>query len=244
MNRLELIKKIFEKTSFQNYLEIGCQTGFSFLPVNANRKIAVDPVFEIPLKSKLKWYLKQPKNFKNKFFELESDTFFVQQKSFLENGSPIDVALVDGLHTFGAALKDTLNTLKYLNENGIIILHDCLPPHEAASYPSKFFPTPEEIKTIENWTGEWCGDVWKSIVYLRRKLGNQLDVFVLDNDYGLGIVIPKEKIDAKNLVIDQELYNEIDQLTYTDLRANLENLIGLKPKEYASKVVDIIVNKQ
>jgi hypothetical protein len=75
MDRIKFIKEIFKKTSFKNYLEIGCSTGGSFLPVKAMNKIAVDPYFNVPLRRKVKWLILVPENFNNRYFEEESDTF-------------------------------------------------------------------------------------------------------------------------------------------------------------------------
>ena len=48
MNRIELIQEVFKNTNFENYLEIGCHKGLSFLPVKAKYKFGVDPSFKIP----------------------------------------------------------------------------------------------------------------------------------------------------------------------------------------------------
>ena len=239
MDRIELIRRIFEKTEFQNYLEIGCQRGTSFFPLKAKNKYAVDPVFRISLFKKLKWIIREPTNRNNKFFEVESDTFFEKQQSLLENSEKLDIILVDGLHTFEAALKDVLNSLKYLNPRGLIIMHDCKPPHKAASLPTKDFPTTEERRKVEGWTGEWCGDVWKAIVYLRRKFSEDLEVFVLDTDYGLGIVKPKTETIFEGHQIDRSLFNEIDALDFEDL-VNDYSMIELKPEPYYEKVLEMV----
>jgi len=66
---------------------------------------------------------------------MESDTFFVQEKLRLsEHG--LDVVFIDGLHTFLQSLKDVQNSLRYLNANGVIVLHDCNPLSEAAAFPA------------------------------------------------------------------------------------------------------------
>lgn len=237
MNRIELIREIFQKSNFKNYLEIGCNEGKSFLPVKAKYKTAVDPYFIIPTKEKVKWLLKEPSNLNSKYFEEESDTFFLNRKSYLEKTGPLEVVLVDGLHTYRAALSDVLHSLEYLNKDGIIIMHDCFPPFKAASLPTKAFPTAEDVKGVEGWTGEWCGDVWKAVVYLRRNLSDLLDVCVLHTDFGLGIVRPKGDIDKKKLVIDERSFKEIDQLTYDELIKDPAGMLNLKKADHASTII-------
>ena len=244
MNRIELIQEIFKKTPFKNYLEIGCYSGVSFLPIKAKNKIAVDPSFKIAFKYKLKWLLKEPRNFNNKYFEETSELFFSKRKAFLERIGALDVILIDGLHTFQNSLNDVLNSLEYLNNNGIIILHDCFPPHKAAALPTKTYPSIEEQESVEGWTDDWCGDVWKTIVYLRKNLGELLNICVLNTDYGLGLIRPKSKVVINNLVVNEKSFSEIDKLTYDELIQDPESLVNLKETDYASTITNEIILAQ
>ncbi len=234
-NRIELVQEIFRKTNFKTYLEIGTEDGLSFLPIKCKYKIAVDSHFLISRKRKIKWFFKNPYNIRNKYFEETSDDFFRKRENLLNRKKKVDVVLIDGLHTFQASLKDVLNSLKHINSKGIIIMHDCLPPHKAAALQTNQFPN-EEQKKIDGWTGEWCGDVWKSIIYLRRNLYKLLDVSVINTDYGLGVIRIKNKID-RNLKIDEESFNRINKITYEELLENVESMLGLKSPEYARKIV-------
>lgn len=66
---------------------------------------------------------------------MTSDAFFNNiPKIIIQKG--IDVVLIDGLHTYEQSLKDVLNTLNYLTNNEIIVMHDCNPPHEPAATPA------------------------------------------------------------------------------------------------------------
>lgn len=242
MNRKVLIQEIFDKTDFENYLEIGSRGGRSFLPLRAKNKIAIDPVFNISFFKKMKWKMKVHENANNAYFEETSDDFFLKRKDYLNKLNHIDVALVDGMHTFHAAISDALNILKYLNSNGILILHDCLPPHKAAAFPTKnHFPTKVEQASIEGWTKEWCGDVWKSIVYLRRKFPEQLEAYVLDTDYGLGIIRQKRKMHEEELIIDERAYNDVNMLLYEDMIKDANSYLGLKNVGYAQTIINEII---
>tara|TARA_R110001583_G_scaffold145875_1_gene297883 strand:- start:6305 stop:7036 length:732 start_codon:yes stop_codon:yes gene_type:complete len=240
MNRITLIQEIFKKTNFKKYLEIGCERGYSFLPLKAKYKIGVDPNFNIPKKRKLNWFFKVPENFNNKYFEEKSDDFFLNRIKFLKRKQPIDVVLIDGMHTFRASLNDVFNSLKYLNINGVIVLHDCLPPYKAAS--TEFCPTIEEQKEIEGWTGIWCGDVWKTIVYLLRNCQEFVDTCVIDTDFGLGVIRPNSKTDYKSLVINEKLFAEIDNLSYHDLELDKLLMLNLKNVDYIKLIIKSITS--
>jgi hypothetical protein len=238
MNRVKLIQEIFSKSNFTNYLEIGTRSGTSFFPIRCRNKTAIDPEFAIPWEKKAKWYIKNPCNFRSKYFEDTSDDFFRLRQDHLNKLGHLDVVLVDGLHTFQASLKDVINSLKYLNPNGIIIMHDCLPPNEAAAMPTKQFPTEEE-RNVEGWSDQWNGDVWKSIVYLRRHCSDFLDVFVLDTDYGLGIIRIKNNIDHE-LKIDEAYFDEIDRMTYAEMIPRAGELLGVKDVSHISALLEDI----
>ena len=96
------------------------------------------------------------------------------------------------------------NSLKYLNDDGIILLHDCLPNNFYAQ------ATP--------WCQyEWNGDVWKAIVEFRNN--KDVDVYTCNADYGIGVIFkrPNNNLlnqtihDYKNLKF-QEYYNNYNKL--------------------------------
>lgn len=166
MRREQLIQSLISKFNYKTYLEIGCYKGKTFFKINIDRKIAVDPKFHLEFYLELwKRKIRNPRNIGTvKHFRETSDSFFMKRKKLLNKLYPLDIVFVDGLHTFKASLHDVVNSLKYLNANGVIVIHDCYPPNSAAAIPSEQFPTTDDIKNIDGWTGAWCGDVWKTIV--------------------------------------------------------------------------------
>ena len=240
MNRIELIQAIFQKTELEYYLEIGCRKGRSFLPIVAKHKMVVDPAFAIPFYRKWKWGIKVPENANNQYFEETSDDFFAKRKDLIKQ---LDVVLVDGLHTYRASLLDALNSLKYLNKDGIIIFHDCLPPNRAAAMPTELFPTKKEKRSIPGWTNEWCGDVYKTIIYLRKAFPEVLDALVVDTDYGLGILRPKVKLNPIDLKVDEALFEEINKIDYDQLMSDTKNLINLKDANYTEVIIKEMVSR-
>ena len=151
---------------------------------------------------------------------MTSDDFFATESELLANHG-LDLVLVDGLHTYEQSLKDVLNSLKYLNDGGVIVIHDCHPSSEAAAYPVQ-----SEARNIPGWKGAGMGDVWKTIVYL-RSLQPDLNVFVLNCDCGLGIVT---KGTPENMLEYSE--EDIAHLTYKDFEPNKERLLNLKRPDY------------
>ena len=121
MERLNIIQTVVEMTRAKTYLEIGVASGAIFFRVKARHKIAVDPRFEFSTMKRLRYLIKNPWNIANKYYEMTSDEFFQNEGANVEQ-SGIDVAFVDGLHTFEQSLTDVSNCLRYLNKGGVIIL--------------------------------------------------------------------------------------------------------------------------
>ena len=217
--RKQLIQDIINQKQYITYLEIGVFAGGVFFPVKAKRKIAVDPEFTFGKFKRTKKILKNLSNINASYFEMSSDEFFEQHASELFRSKPIDLCLVDGMHEYEYALRDVENTLNYLQDDGAIIMHDCNPATAGNAISFK------EWKD-KNYEGNWNGDVWKTILHL-RSLRKDITVFVLDVDYGLGIVCKKPS--EENLSFTQA---EIRNLTYSDLDKNRQQWLNLKPLEY------------
>ena len=229
MTKTDVIQRIVDKARARTYLEIGVHQGVSFMPIRIRHKIAVDPKFAITRKSRLKWLLMNFANVTAEFHEVTSDAYFTRKKST----DRFDVVFVDGLHTYEQSLRDVISSLSGLNENGVILMDDCNPPHRAAAYPAASLQQAAEAE-LAGWTGEWCGDVWKTICYLRSQR-NDLIVFVLDCDYGLGIVTRGKPDNRLNLSED-----ELSKMTYDDLERDRRHLLNLKDESYLMEFVDSI----
>ena len=61
--RKQLVQEIINKKEYTTYLEIGVFAGGVFFPVNAKRKIAVDPEFTFDKFKRTKKILKNLSNF-------------------------------------------------------------------------------------------------------------------------------------------------------------------------------------
>jgi len=162
INRWDLIKRIIKEKRFNSYLEIGCDDDYSFSQIEVEKKIGVDPY--------------SGGNYKG-----TSDEFL------LRNSECFDCIFIDGLHEYDQVYKDIINSLKFLNEGGIILLHDCLPPsiHQQA---------------VPRYKRTWNGDVWKAIVNIRTNA--DYDTVTCYIDHGVSIIRKLKNVDRLNLNID------------------------------------------
>ena len=220
MDRIKLIQLLMKQKGLTNYLEIGVFNGHVFFKVKSKFKIAVDPEFRFDFLRKTGKILLNPYNLFNKYYSKTSDDFFKQDAPGLFEQKKVQLAFIDGMHEYSFSLRDVENTLDYLTDDGIIILHDCNPQTETAG------------GSFEEWEkngyiGTWNGDVWKAILHL-RSLRDDINVFVLDCDHGLGIVTRGKSENKLN-------YNseEIDQFGYKDFAIKRNQWINLKSADYA-----------
>jgi len=230
MNRFKLLQDLINRHGYEMFLEIGTHKGKTFLPLKCKYKTAVDPSFRISIPFFLKQLFRNPTNFRNRYYSMTSDAFFAKKMGYLEKNGKPDLIFIDGLHTFEASLRDVLNSLKHLNLKGTIVLHDCFPPSKASATPAKSLKEAAKMD-IPDWTGAWCGDVWKTIVYLKELYKTELDVFVINTDLGLG-VIRNKSLNPAELKIDKFFFNAIDSYDFDYLIRDPEETIGLKNPDH------------
>jgi hypothetical protein len=225
VNRIAIAQSALNALTGGPYLEIGVNTGESFIPIRANRKWGVDPDPKLSKKRLLKYAVFSALKIKfEDVFRLTSDHFFASKADLLRTHG-IDVCFVDGLHTYKQALRDVLNAVAYLKPKGIILMHDCNPSTELMASPAASICELIQQKN-SSWTGEWSGDVWKAIVHL-RSLHQELSAFVLDCDRGVGVVTkgrPRSKLAYSA--------DEIRAMDYKFLAANRNELLDLRPPVY------------
>jgi hypothetical protein len=221
LSRMQLIQYAIGQLSAHTYLEIGVDEGQAFCTVQAPVKIGVDPVTPRPPVAI------EMRKAGVSYFQQPSDAFFAEQAArVLAPG--VDVAFIDGLHTYGQTFRDIQNTLRYLNPGGIILVHDCLPESAAEA---RVAPTYEEAWRLNGpgWNGLWTGDGWKSIVAVRA--GHAAgDACVLHCDHGVGLVCRQSSQPQLSLSLA-----DIEALDYAALAASPERLLGLtKPRRLQS----------
>jgi hypothetical protein len=171
MKRTDIINYLIGLKGYKRYLEIGVQyPNSNYDLIKAEQKVGVEPY---PVGD---WETKGIiKTTSNEFFkELKSDEVF-------------DIVFIDGLHERNQCLKDILNSLNHLSENGCILVHDCL-------------PTAEYQTSLEDNNREWTGNVWKSIIDIKKK--NGLEVYTIDTDWGIGFIRTNSEFIATNWIGD------------------------------------------
>jgi methyltransferase family protein len=206
--RVAVVQAELDRFARPRYLELGVNVGVLFLHVRAAIKVGVDPVDRIP---RWKWRLHPNTAVHGRFVQRTSDEFFAG----LEPESRFDVVFVDGLHTHAQSRRDLDKALAHLSDDGVVLAHDCNPASPEAAEPDR----------AAAGDRGWCGEVWKTIVELRATR-EDLEVEVLDLDHGIGVV-RRGRSDAIALP------RPIEGLTYADLDADRERLLGLRPAQEA-----------
>ena len=159
MKRTDIINNFIQKFGYNSYLEIGTQNpSGNFNQINIKNKYSVEPFPPPGL------------GVNDYSFVGTSDQYF----DFISPDTKFDIVFIDGLHHSNQVLKDIENALNHLSDNGTIVCHDCL-------------PTTEKMQERNDHGGEWTGDVWKAIAELRVERID-LDIKVVDTDYGCGII--------------------------------------------------------
>jgi hypothetical protein len=224
VNRTDVIQAVIDHKQAKTYLEIGVADGDNFIPVRVGRKTGVDP--QLGFKRRLKLALKAlGRGYLSillaEYHKATSDDFFARAAS----SRVFDVVFIDGLHTYEQSLKDVVNSIDHLAEGGVILMHDCYPPNAGAARSAGSWQEAVE-RELPGPDSPWCGDVWKTVCNLRSQRPD-LTVFVLDCDFGIGVVSRGEPADALELG-----ESELDAMTYVDLARDHESLLDLKDPSY------------
>ncbi len=204
MLRYEAIQKVVDKTKAVHYLEVGTQTARTLATVEVDHKVGVDPdPFAEKRAEQMCKTLGKQKTMD--FYCKPSDEFFEETKEPLFDGG-YDVIFIDGMHEREQWKRDIKNAMEQLNPNGIILAHDCNPPTEKSQI----------VPMMDN--REWVGDVWKGFVDLRQEI--DCEMFVVDSDYGIGVIRPSSKKDKLDKIETE--------LTYRNLQENKHEWLNLK----------------
>jgi hypothetical protein len=210
ITRVDVINELIKKVQGSSYLEIGVRRGETIARIECSQKVGVDPFLQLEkiTPSELSERLKDIT-----FYQITSDEYFKSYKT------KFDIIFIDGLHRYEQVILDILNALKCLKENGFIVVHDCNPQNEHSA-------------TREWHEGIWNGDAWKAIYDIKQ---NYPDVkyFVMNEDFGLGILWKESNFDSYKLVFQQEILS----LPYSFLEKNREQILNLKEYDFFKKEI-------
>ncbi len=180
-SRTEIIQKIINLKKYSKYLEVGCDKNENFSKIMIEYKVGVDPL-------------------KGGTVRKTSDEFF---KS---NNEKFDLIFLDGLHTYEQTLKDIDNAIQIIEDEGIILVHDCL--------PKKIWN-----QIVPRIYGHWNGDVWKAIVHSRTY--DYVDTYTCTADHGIGVIFKRKNKDLLRLDnLDFKNYKFADYYTFHEKYMN------------------------
>ena len=191
-------------TQTHTYLEIGIEYGYTFLNTHFIHKVGIDPDPKC-------------KNITNgEFYKCTSDDYF-KNMNLLDNSSNIsdennkysvDVIFIDGMHQCEYVLRDFNNSVKVLNNGGIIFIDDCIPLNynEQLKIPIRHYYENNILKYGEEWTG----DVWKFIYHLLKNYKDKIVCNYFHNIEYRGIV----KIQIKERFTVDVSYEELNNYNY------------------------------
>ena len=188
--RLDIIEHFIKRNNYKSYLEIGCCKNEVFSKINI-KKVGVDPNSGGTVR-------------------LTSDNFFKTNKE------KFDLVFIDGLHVYDQVKQDIINSLEVLNNNGVILIHDCLP---------------EKIweQNVPRMNGAWSGDVWKVIPFFRSK--SNIDVYTCVADRGIGIIFKRYN---KNIL---KLDRDTKKLKFEDYYNNYKSYMNLVSTEELENII-------
>lgn len=210
-SRTEIINFLFSlNQNDTNYLEIGVRNPQdNFNHINANKKFSVDPGVE---------FIENPVTFK-----MTSDVFFqkLSANEVLSNDIRFDVIFIDGLHLAEQVDRDIENAIRFIKDDGFIVLHDCNPPTEWHARESfMYFKTPAE--------GYWNGTTWKA--FLKWRFEPSIYSCCIDTDWGVGIL-------SKNHPIGNHIQSKNPFYEYYLLKQNRKEYLNLIDFETLKKML-------
>ena len=210
----DLLARLHNFLKPKTYLEIGVSNGLSMTKALSNTlAIGIDPVCAVD------------QNFvaETKLFNLTSNDFFASHNLHdIIDGSILDMAFIDGLHTFEQVLSDFINVESYSGPRTVILVHDCLPLDRVTA-------------STERISGFWTGDVWKLLPAL-AKFRPDLNIFVTPTPpSGLAIIT---NVNAKSAIKlkkhCQQMISEFSSLTFDDFERMRYSHIRIIPNNWSS----------
>jgi hypothetical protein len=163
--RINYLAKAVKAT---NYLEIGVETGSTFLHVDCRKKTGVDPAFLFD------WESHNGINGVD-LLQTTSDSFF----QGLEPSTSYDLVFIDGLHTFEQTYRDIIHAMRHAHRGTIFLIDDTV--------PCDVFSTCRDqqeclsLRSTYHGTGDirWHGDTYKILPLLS----------VFNSDYEVATII-------------------------------------------------------
>lgn len=160
MKYLKVLKALHQQLDPAVYLEVGVRAGRSIARA-PHAAVGIDPDL-----SPLRPEVRDRPGFR--FFEEESDVFFRRHtREEVLGQARVDFAFIDGLHHSDQVARDFANVERWSHPGTVVALHDCWPDRPEMAYR-------------ETCPGQWAGDCWRIVPFLRRHRPD-LELTVLDS---------------------------------------------------------------
>ncbi len=173
LSKMEIIGLLAAQHGFTRYLEL-CTSTTGNCYRNLDRRV-------LPAAHRLMYNC--PASFEDGLVvDFRSESFDLSQclAEIRGKGLRYDIILVDGFHEYNSSYRDLGVAFDLLDEGGMLVVHDCLPPNAAVAAPGCV-------------PGEWSGVTYKA--YLDFVYERRLDYCTVDTDYGCGII---RKLDRRS----------------------------------------------
>jgi GT2 family glycosyltransferase/glycosyltransferase involved in cell wall biosynthesis len=191
------------------YLEIGIDKGDTLgIAEFPTLAIGIDPEYHITAQT----------HSNTRLFKTTSDQFFIDfDAQNLLAEKKIDLAFIDGLHTFDQALRDFINIEKVSHHKTIVLAHDVFPV--------------EPITALRNRiTQLWVGDTWK-IVPILLKYRPDLRISTIPT-YPSGLAVISN-LDPQSTILDEQYRAIVDEYMskLDDKLLNVEDYLNVSSND-------------
>jgi hypothetical protein len=135
------------------------------------------------------------------------------------------MAFLDGMHRCEFLLRDFMNTERHCRRNAVVALHDCVPVE---------IENAERVHTgrgvFEYRKGWWLGDVWRTLLALKRRRPD-LRITVLDSPpSGLACIT---NLDPESTVLSDDYPAIVEEMLSWSLREiglrAFREMVGMEP---------------
>ncbi|MED5350422.1 MAG: class I SAM-dependent methyltransferase [Candidatus Thermoplasmatota archaeon] len=154
VRRFDIINYLVKNLNLKSYLEIGVNGGWTYDKIDIEYKECCDPVVHPDF---------DPQRLN---YHMNSDEAFSEIRRL---GKKFDIVYIDGFHEKNQVFRDIINSLEILNENGVIVTHDCSPPNQLSADIRK------------------SGNCYQAIVKLKISRP-EITLCVVNTDLGCGII--------------------------------------------------------
>jgi hypothetical protein len=164
---MEIVNFLAEVHGFKRFLEIStATTGAQFGGVDKSKfELAHRLAYNIPAG----FNDGLPIDFRSETLDIESCIAEMQQSA-----ERYDIILVDPYHDYQSSWRDIETAFRLLTDDGMLVVHDCLPPAGGDLISPVFVP------------GPWCGLTF--VAYVDFLMAHDVAFQTVDCDFGCGVI--------------------------------------------------------